>query len=81
MALGQKMRTTLDIEDDVLLAVREIAQRRGMSMGQVVSDLARQALTEEPTGSTRDGVPLFPVRNDRGIICLELVNRLRDEAD
>ena len=73
------MRTTLDIEDDVLLAAKEIARRRGTSMGKVLSDLARQALIEQPTGQTRDGVPLFPVRPDAELVTLELVNQLRDE--
>jgi hypothetical protein len=74
------MRTTLDIEDDVLLAAREIARQRGLSMGKVVSDLVRQALTQKPTSTTRHGVPLFPVRPDAGVVTLELVNQLRDET-
>ena len=37
------MRTTLDIEDDVLLAAKELARRSGSSAGQVLSRLARQA--------------------------------------
>lgn len=74
------MRTTVDIDDDVLLAAREIARQQGLSMGKVLSDLARQAMTRRTDGGTRDGVPLFPVRNDGGVVTLELVNRLRDEA-
>ncbi|HUP25435.1 MAG TPA: antitoxin, partial [Thermoanaerobaculia bacterium] len=38
------MRTTLDIADDVLLAVKERARRERRSAGEVLSDLARQAL-------------------------------------
>jgi hypothetical protein len=74
------MRTTLDIEDDVLLAARAIARQRGVSMGKVLSTLARQALTQQPLATTRHGVPLFPVRSDARPVTLELVNRLRDEA-
>jgi hypothetical protein len=74
------LRTTLDIDEDVLLAAREIARQRGVSMGQVLSDLARQALTRRTTGGTRNGVPLFPIRPDSGVVTLELVNQLRDEA-
>jgi hypothetical protein len=40
------MRTTLDIDDDVLLAVKEIARRNGETAGQVVSELLRRALTQ-----------------------------------
>lgn len=74
------MRTTLDLEDDVLLAARAIARQRGLSMGKVLSDLARQALTQQPANTSRHGVPLFPVQPDAGPVTLELVNRLRDEA-
>lgn len=40
------MRTTLDIDDDVLLAAKEIARRNGETAGQVVSELLRRALTQ-----------------------------------
>ncbi|MBI4028606.1 MAG: hypothetical protein HY360_26700 [Verrucomicrobia bacterium] len=36
------MRTTLDIEDDVLEAARELAEREGSTSGRVLSTLARQ---------------------------------------
>ncbi|MFP5219397.1 MAG: antitoxin [Actinomycetes bacterium] len=39
------MRTTLDVDDDVLTAVKERARRERRSAGAVLSDLARQALT------------------------------------
>ncbi len=37
------MRTTLDIEGDVLIAAKEIARQKGSTLGKVLSDLARQA--------------------------------------
>ena len=74
------MRTTLDVEDDVLLAAKEIARRRGVSMGKVLSDLARQALSRQDATTVRNGVPQFPVRSGAGVITLELVNQLRDEV-
>jgi hypothetical protein len=75
------MRTTLDIEEDILLAAREIARRTRVSTGKVLSDLARRALSPPPPGESRGGVPLFPVREGSGVVTLELVNRLRDEPD
>lgn len=39
------MRTTLDIEDDVLLAAKDMARREKLTAGQVISRLARLALT------------------------------------
>lgn len=38
------MRTTLDIEADVLQAAKEIAAREGQTAGQVLSELARRGL-------------------------------------
>jgi hypothetical protein len=73
------MRTTVDLEEDVLLAAKEIAKQRGNTLGQVISDLARQALTRQASISTKHGLPLFPVQPDAGVVTLELVNRLRDD--
>ncbi len=39
------MRTTLDIEDDVLAAAKEIASRQHVSAGTVISRLLRQAIS------------------------------------
>lgn len=40
------MRTTLDIDQEVLDAIKEIARRNGETAGQVVSELLRRALTQ-----------------------------------
>lgn len=75
------MRTTLDIDDDVLQAAKELAQGRHTSTGKVLSELARMGLVGPPqTWETKNGVPLFPVRTGGQVVTMELVNRLRDEA-
>lgn len=74
------MRTTVDIEEDVLLAAKEIAKQRGTTLGRVLSDLARQALTPRPATAIKHDMPVFPVQPGAGVVTLELVNRLRDEA-
>jgi len=76
------MRTTLDIEDDVLQAVKELAQREGSTAGRVLSELARRGLAaqgpaKEQFSRTRGGVPLLPSRGE--IVTLEKVRKLRDE--
>jgi hypothetical protein len=40
------MRTTVDIDEDVLAAAKDLARAEGRTMGQVISDLARRALTQ-----------------------------------
>ena len=73
------MRTTLDLDDDILLAAKELARQRGVSTGKALSTLARQALAPRRTETTRNGVPLFPIQPDAGVVTMDLVNQLRDE--
>ncbi len=72
------MRTTLDIDDDVMAAARSLAAQRRESIGKVVSDLARQTLTQRHKVTTRSGVPLLPVKEGAPPITMERVNELRD---
>jgi hypothetical protein len=74
------MRTTLDIDDDILLAAKELAASRGTTAGKVVSDLVRRALAASITSvRVRNGVPLLPRRPAAARPTMGLVNRLRDE--
>lgn len=74
------MRTTLDIEDDVLQTAKEIAAVRGMTAGQVISELARKALTPARAARTRNGVPLLPPRpSSAKRPTMKDVNALRDQ--
>jgi hypothetical protein len=74
------MRTTLDVDDDVLRAAKEIAVNRGTTAGRVLSDLARKALEPAESVEIRNGVLLMP-RRPKGSppLTMELVNSLRDE--
>ncbi|MDO5628725.1 MAG: hypothetical protein Q4G43_10425 [Mobilicoccus sp.] len=71
------MRITLNVDDDVLQAIRTRATAEGRTAGQVLSDLARAALTRPATPTRyRNGLPLLaaggvPVTN-------ALIDRLRD---
>lgn len=73
------MRTTLDVDDDVLQAAKEIAASRRTTAGKVLSELARRALEPRRAPRVRNGVPLLP-RRPAGSPrpTLDLVNRLRD---
>lgn len=76
------MRTTLDIDDDVLQAVKERARQAKTTTGRMLSELARRALTsssappavEEPAAVY--GFTPFAKRG--GIVKNELIDRLRD---
>ena len=41
------MRTTLTIDDDVLVAVRYLAEQKKVGLGKVLSDLARKGLKKQ----------------------------------
>jgi hypothetical protein len=72
------MRTTLDVDDDVLQAVKELAAFRGSTAGKVLSDLARAALAPAVTARVRNGVPLLPLRPGATRLTMKQVNELRD---
>jgi hypothetical protein len=76
----QYMRTTLDLDDDVLQAVKELGLMRKKTAGQILSELARKALVpaSQPIGRVRNGVPLLPSVPGRRITTMADVNRLRD---
>ena len=74
------MRTTLDIEDDVLLAVKQFSRERHETAGRLISELVRKALLPKLESHERNGVPLFPVKPGAKVVSMDLVNRLRDEA-
>jgi hypothetical protein len=74
------MRTTLNLDPDVLLAVKELAEIRGTTAGKVLSELARTALKAAREGGlVRNGVPLLEPTPDEGVVTSEVVDRLRDE--
>jgi hypothetical protein len=76
------VRTTLDIDDDVLHAAKERARREGKTAGEVISQLARAALTAAAStrGGERNAVQGFrPFPSRGGIVTNDLIDRMRDE--
>ena len=72
----------MEVDDQVLAAVRDIATVENRSMGKVMSDLAREALEKRVTLSglsKRNGVPLLPRRPGAPPVTLELIDRIREE--
>jgi hypothetical protein len=74
-----EMRTTLDLDDDILQAVKELGAVRKKTAGQVLSELARKALEPDPAIRIRNGVPLLPHRPGAPRLTVEDVERLLDE--
>ncbi len=80
------MRTTLDIASDVLEAAKEIGRRQKKTAGEVISELARRALTQgapSKAGGVREprasyGFAPLPARGV--VVTNALINRLREDA-
>ena len=81
------MRTTLNIDDDLLIAIKEVAKRESKSAGAVVSRLLRQslagddggeAMAQSPGLEAEFGFRPFPKRG--GIVTNALIDRLREEV-
>jgi hypothetical protein len=80
------VRTTVDIADDVLYAVKEKARREKRSAGEVLSELARQALVGGPNaGEVAEESSFYgfhPLPRRGPAVSNELIDRLReDEPD
>ena len=73
------MRTTLNIDDEILEAARSIAGERGLSAGAVLSELARRGLHHgDAGGRERRGFPVFDASRDGTPLTLDRVKRHED---
>ena len=80
------MRTTLDIDDDVLLAARELAAKERKTAGKILSEYFRRAL-HRGAGSgaesaametvTKNGIPVLPSRGE--CVTVEKVLRVMED--
>jgi len=81
------MRTTLDIDDTVLAAAKELARSQHLSTGQVVSDLLRKAMTGQAgrvyeqanqLNGNQNAAGFRPFVTGQAIVTNDTVNRLRE---
>ncbi len=77
------MRTTLDIDEDVLQAAKERAKRERKTVGSMISELARRALTtpqQPPSVKQPQAVHgLQPFARRGGVVTNAFIDKLRDE--
>jgi hypothetical protein len=73
------MRTTLNINDEVLERVKEYAAARSMATGDAASYLLKQALNRPLGTRIENGFEVFDVPDDSPIVTLEHTLRLEDE--
>ena len=77
------MRTTLEIDDDVMLQVRDIARLKDQGIGKAISDLARRGLQGDgaPVVEVRGGIPVWVHAPGAITVTSELVRNLADEYE
>lgn len=78
------MRTTLDIDDDVLFAAKDLARREKKTAGQIISELARKGLAGAATLSSREPKATYgfrPFPKDGRIVSNEIINKLREDGE
>ena len=78
------MRTTIDIDDDVLDVVKELGRSQKKSIGEVLSELARKGLAqraviEVASLERRNGFPILP--RTGAVITNEMIDRIKDEIE
>ncbi|QTN33969.1 CopG family transcriptional regulator [Akkermansiaceae bacterium] len=71
------MRTTLNLDDDVLAIAKSLAVRQKKPVGEVVSAIFRKGLApSDPPRPSRNGITLFPVREGSGEVTPEIIEQL-----
>lgn len=76
------MRTTVDLDEDLLEMARGLAAHRNQSLGRVISDFFRKGLQNTaPSQTVRSGVRVILREDNAAPVTLEIVNQLRDEPE
>jgi len=73
------MRTTLEIDDDLLGLVKEMAQYQRSTAGKVVSQLIRNSLVQNDSREIRNGLHILKRPMDAKPVTMEVINQLRDQ--
>ena len=87
------MRTTVDLDEDVLMAAKELARARSQSLGRVLSDTFRQGVAASPRGPKSPALQTFdsaaegvlsrlgfePLPSRGRVVSNELINQIRDD--
>jgi hypothetical protein len=77
------MRTTLNIDDDVLQAAKELARRERKTAGRVLSELARRGMSKDTLSAKPAAKEAFlgfrPFAHRGTIVTNAMIDRLREE--
>jgi hypothetical protein len=75
------MRTTLNLDDDVVEMVRRYSESRSVALGKAASELVRKGFTTPTPTRIVNGLVVFDLPPDSPRITSERVKRLLSEMD
>jgi hypothetical protein len=75
----EDMRTTLNLEDDVLREVKRYADSRSVPLGKAVSDLVRRGLSTPVQTRVVNGIQVVVLPSDAASVSSEKVKRLLED--
>jgi hypothetical protein len=73
------MRTTVRLDEDIYRVVKTLAEARGRTFGEVLSELARKGLEQPARIRYEEDLPVFEVHEGAPVITPDLVNEIRDD--
>lgn len=75
------MRTTVDIDPEILSAARQLASARSISLGKALSELARRGLAPRKTKEgSKTAFPTFEISADARPLTTEDIRRDEDDS-
>ncbi len=77
--MARCMRTTLNLDEDVLRAAKSYAQSRSMALGSAISALVRRGLTLPCPTRTVNGLLVFDPPADSEVVTAERIRQLEEE--
>jgi hypothetical protein len=75
------MRTTLNLDDDVMQMIREYSEARSMALGKAASELLRKGFSSPTPTRVVNGILVFEVPPDEPPITVAKVKRLESELE
>lgn len=73
------MRTTINLDDDVLAAAKQYAENRSVALGKAVSELVRRGISANRPTRLKNGLLVVDLPPDSPIVTSEKVRELDAE--
>jgi hypothetical protein len=73
------VRTTVRLDEDIYRVVKNVAEARGKTFGEVLSELARKGLDQPARIRFEDDLPTFELAEDSPLITSDLVRDILDD--